>query len=68
MAYENAILVIIIAGILLFGSKKLPELFRSLGQARTEYEKAKLEVQLELVRTHESDEYTSRRKNLDYKK
>ena len=58
MAYENAILVIIIAGILLFGSKKLPELFRSLGRDHTEYEKAKLEAQREFVRTHESDEYT----------
>lgn len=65
MAYENAILVIIIAGILLFGSKKLPELFRSLGRARTEYEKAKLEAQRDFVITHESDEYTSRRKNLE---
>jgi len=65
MAYENAILVIIIAGILLFGSKKFPELFRSLGRARTEYEKAKLEAQRDFVTTHESDEYTSRRKNLE---
>jgi sec-independent protein translocase protein TatA len=63
MAYENAILII--AGILLFGSKKLPELFRSLGRARTEYEKAKLEAQRDFVTTHESDEYTSRRKNLE---
>jgi sec-independent protein translocase protein TatA len=65
MAYENAILVIIIAGILLFGSKKLPEIFRSLGRAHTEYEKAKLEAQREFVRTDELDEYTSRRKNLE---
>jgi hypothetical protein len=36
-----------------------------LGQARTEYEKAKLEAQPQLVRTHESDEYTSRRKSLE---
>lgn len=65
MAYENVVLVIIIAGILLFGSKKLPELFRSMGRAHTEYEKAKLEAQREFVRPHDSDEYMSRRKNLE---
>jgi len=35
---------------LLFGSKKLPDLFRSLGRAQFEYEKAKLEAQRELGR------------------
>lgn len=47
MAFENVLIVIIIAGIVLFGSKRLPELFRSLGRAHAEYEKAKLEAQRE---------------------
>jgi len=48
MGYENLIVVVLAAGMLLFGSKKLPDLFRSLGRAKSEYEKAKLEAQREL--------------------
>lgn len=43
MAYENIILIVILAGVVLFGAKKLPEFARSLGKAKGEYEKAKLE-------------------------
>ena len=50
MGYENLIIVVLAAGMLLFGSKKLPDLFRSLGRAKSEYEKAKLEAQRELGR------------------
>jgi sec-independent protein translocase protein TatA len=48
MAYENVILVVILVGALLFGSKKLPELARSIGRAQTEYEKARIEAQNEI--------------------
>ena len=50
MGYENLIVVVLASGMLLFGSKKLPDLFRSLGCAKSEYEKAKLEAQRELGR------------------
>ena len=43
MGYENVILIIIFIGIILFGSKRIPELARSLGRARHEYDKAKYE-------------------------
>ena len=57
MAFENALIVIIIAGIVLFGSKRLPELFRSLGRAHAEYEKSKLEAQRKNFRFYDrSDE------------
>ena len=66
MAYENVLLVIIVAGMVLFGSKKLPELFRSLGRAHSEYEKAKLEAQREFVTLHDdSNEHSTDRKNLE---
>jgi sec-independent protein translocase protein TatA len=42
MGSENLIVVVLAAGMLPFGSKKLPDLFRSLGRAKSEYEKAKL--------------------------
>jgi sec-independent protein translocase protein TatA len=63
MAYENVLLVIIIAGMVIFGSKRLPELFRSLGRAHSEYEKAKLEAQREFVNlySHSNERYTTRR-------
>lgn len=57
MAFENVLIVMIIAGIVLFGAKRLPELFRSLGRAHAEYEKAKLEAQRENFRLYDrSDE------------
>ena len=66
MAYEDVLLVIIIAGVVLFGSKKLPELFRSLGRTHSEYEKARLEAQREFVTLHDdSNEHRTNRKNLE---
>jgi Sec-independent protein translocase protein TatA len=50
MGYESLIAIVLAAGILLFGSKKLPHLFRSLGPVKSESEKAKLEAQRELGR------------------
>jgi sec-independent protein translocase protein TatA len=44
MGFESLIVVVLAAGMLLFGSKKLPDLFRSLGRAKSEYEKAKLKL------------------------
>jgi len=51
MAYENVILIFVAVGLIFFGSKKLPELFKSLGRAQVEYEKAKIESKNELTRT-----------------
>jgi sec-independent protein translocase protein TatA len=66
MGYENVLLVIIIAGVVLFGSKKLPELFRSLGRAHSEYEQARLEAQREFITLHDdSNEPRINRKNLE---
>jgi sec-independent protein translocase protein TatA len=66
MGYENVLIIVIVAGILLFGSKKLPELFRTIGRAQSEYEKAKLEAKSELNKVHEVlDDGKARRKNLE---
>lgn len=66
MGYENVLIIVIVAGILLFGSKKLPEFFRTMGRAQFEYEKAKLEAKNELNKVHETtDEGQNRRKNLE---
>ncbi len=66
MGYENVLIIVIVAGILLFGAKRLPELFRTMGRAQSEYEKAKLEARNELNKVHETpDEGQTRRKNLE---
>ena len=49
MAYINEMIVIaIIAGIVIFGAKKIPELARTFGKARGEFEKGKIEADKEL--------------------
>lgn len=48
IAGQEWIFIIIIAGILIFGAKKIPELARTLGKSRTEYEKGKVEAEKEL--------------------
>lgn len=42
------IIIAIIFVALIFGSKRLPELARSIGKATTEYEKARIQVRREL--------------------
>lgn len=54
MAYENVILVLVAVGLILFGSRKLPELFKSLGRAKVEYEKAKIESKNELAKVEQA--------------
>jgi sec-independent protein translocase protein TatA len=63
MAYENIILIVIAAGVILFGAKKLPEFARSLGRAQADYEKARREAAQELKQINKSqDEAPSREK------
>ncbi len=40
--------IIIIAGILIFGAKKIPELAKTLGKAKGDYEKGKIESEKDL--------------------
>jgi sec-independent protein translocase protein TatA len=42
------IIIVIIFVALIFGSKRMPELARSIGKATTEYEKAKIQVKREI--------------------
>ena len=52
--------IIVIVGVLLFGAKKIPELARTLGKSRGEFEKGKMEGDKELKDIKEnSDEKTS---------
>ncbi|MBI5147471.1 MAG: twin-arginine translocase TatA/TatE family subunit [Thaumarchaeota archaeon] len=42
------IFIIIAAGLLIFGAKKIPELARTLGKSKGEFEKGKIEAEKEL--------------------
>jgi sec-independent protein translocase protein TatA len=44
------VLIIIVIVVLFFGVRKIPELARSFGRAKTEYEKSKIEARRELQR------------------
>ena len=48
MGYEQILIVVIIAGALIFGAKKIPELARTFGKAKGEIEKGRLESEKEL--------------------
>ena len=40
--------IIVIVGILIFGAKKIPELARTLGKAKGDYEKGRIESEKDL--------------------
>jgi sec-independent protein translocase protein TatA len=48
MAYENVIIVVVVIAILIFGVKKIPELARTFGKAKGEFEKGRIESEKEL--------------------
>ena len=48
MAYENVIIAVVIVGVLIFGAKKIPELARTFGKAKGEFEKGRIESEKEL--------------------
>ena len=48
MAYENVIIIVVVIGILIFGAKKIPELARTFGKAKGEFEKGRIESEKEL--------------------
>jgi sec-independent protein translocase protein TatA len=48
MAYENVIIAVVVIAALIFGAKEIPKLARSIGKARGEYEKGRIEAEKEL--------------------
>ena len=48
--------IIVIVGVLLFGAKKIPELARTLGKSKGEFEKGKLEGDKELKDIKENND------------
>lgn len=56
MAYETVIIAIVIIGALIFGAKKIPELARTLGKAKGEFEKGRIESDKELKEFKDKEE------------
>ncbi|MDE1726944.1 MAG: twin-arginine translocase TatA/TatE family subunit [Thaumarchaeota archaeon] len=56
MAYENLIIAVVIIGVLIFGAKKIPELARTFGKAKGEYEKGRIEADKELKEFKDKEE------------
>ncbi len=48
IAGQEWIFIIIVAAIFIFGAKKIPELAKTFGKAKGEYEKGKIEGEKEL--------------------
>ena len=48
IAGQEWIIIIVAVAILIFGAKKIPELAKTMGKARVEYEKGKIESEKEL--------------------
>lgn len=60
IAGQEWIFIIIIAGVLIFGAKKIPELAKTFGKAKGEYEKGKIEGDNELKEFKEKRESESK--------
>ncbi len=55
IAGQEWIFIIIIAVVLIFGAKKIPELAKTFGKAKGEFEKGKIEGEKELKDFKEND-------------
>jgi sec-independent protein translocase protein TatA len=51
---QEWIVLIVLALVLIFGAKKIPEIARSLGRAKMEFEKGKMEIEKELKELKEN--------------
>ncbi|MGB6462641.1 MAG: twin-arginine translocase TatA/TatE family subunit [Nitrosotalea sp.] len=56
MAYENVIIIVVVIAVLIFGAKKIPELARTFGKAKGEYEKGRIEGDKELKEFKDKEE------------
>ena len=45
---QEILIVLVVIGVLIFGAKKIPELARTFGKAKGEFEKGKIEADKEL--------------------
>jgi sec-independent protein translocase protein TatA len=56
LGMPEILIIVLVIVILLFGAKKLPELARSLGRAKGEFDRGKMEIEKELREEKTKDE------------
>ena len=55
---QEIIIILVVIGVIIFGAKKIPELARTFGKAKGEYEKGKIEADKELKEFKEKQDET----------
>jgi len=61
IAGQEWIFIIVIAVVLIFGAKKIPELAKTFGKAKGEFEKGKIEADKELNNAYQKNQWLSNR-------
>jgi len=63
----EVIIILIIAVVVIFGARKIPELARSLGKASTEYEKSRIQAkkEIEIIRSSNNSSSNLSREKLE---
>ena len=61
---QEIIILVIVIGVLIFGAKKIPELAKTFGKAKGEFEKGKIEADKDLKEFKEEINSTSKDKEV----
>lgn len=59
---QEIIILVVVIGVLIFGAKKIPELAKTFGKAKGEFEKGKIEADKDLKEFKEEINNTSKDK------
>ena len=61
---QEIIILVVVIGVLIFGAKKIPELAKTFGKAKGEFEKGKIEADKDLKEFKEEIEGSSKDKEV----
>jgi len=61
---QEIIILVVVIGVLIFGAKKIPELAKTFGKAKGEFEKGKIEADKDLKEFKEEINSTSKDKEV----
>ncbi len=61
---QEIIILVVVIGVLIFGAKKIPELAKTFGRAKGEFEKGKIEAEKDLKEFKEKIESSSKDKEV----
>ena len=55
LGMPEIVIILLVVVVLLFGAKKIPELARSMGRAKAEFERGKMEIEKEINEEYKAD-------------